>query len=86
MNNKIIIGILIVIAAIAAIFLTDKDQKLDVASCGDVKIADMNWDSASLMANIDKVILTEGYGCNATLVPEIPCLLLHQWTQKVNQI
>lgn len=69
MNNKIIIGILIVIAVIAAMFLTDKDQKADVASCGDVKIADMNWDSASLMANIDKVILTEGYGCNATLVP-----------------
>lgn len=39
------------------------------ASCGDVTIADMNWSSASLIANIDKVILSEGYGCNAELVP-----------------
>ena len=48
-------------------FSSDDDKQ--VTSCGDVKIADMNWDSASLMANIDKVILTEGYGCNATLIP-----------------
>jgi glycine betaine/proline transport system substrate-binding protein len=39
------------------------------ATCGDISIADMNWSSASLIANIDKVILTEGFGCNAELVP-----------------
>jgi glycine betaine/proline transport system substrate-binding protein len=38
------------------------------ADCGDVTIAEMNWASASLFANIDKIILTEGYGCNAELV------------------
>ncbi|WP_414479158.1 ABC transporter substrate-binding protein [Reinekea sp.] len=38
------------------------------ANCGDVTIAEMNWSSASLLANIDKIILTEGYGCNAELV------------------
>ncbi len=38
------------------------------AECGDVTIANMNWQSAEVLANIDKFILTEGYGCNAELV------------------
>lgn len=37
--------------------------------CGKVTIADMNWSSASLIANIDRFILENGYGCNAELVP-----------------
>lgn len=39
------------------------------AACARVTIADMNWPSASLMANVDKIILTHGYGCDAELVP-----------------
>ena len=38
------------------------------AKCGDVTMAEMNWASAELMANIDKVILEEGYGCKVELV------------------
>ena len=38
------------------------------AKCGDVTMAEMNWASAELMANIDKVILEKGYGCNVDLV------------------
>lgn len=38
-------------------------------SCGEVTIADMNWASASFMANVDKMILEFGYGCRAKLVP-----------------
>lgn len=38
------------------------------AKCGDVSMAEMNWASAELMANIDKVILEEGYGCNVELI------------------
>ncbi|GGE10129.1 ABC transporter substrate-binding protein [Aureimonas endophytica] len=38
------------------------------AECGNVSIANMNWQSAEVLANIDKIILTEGYGCNAELV------------------
>ena len=34
-------------------FSSDDDKQ--VASCGDVKIADMNWDSASLMANMTRL-------------------------------
>lgn len=40
-----------------------------VAACGDVSIAEMNWASAELMANVDKIILEEGYGCSVELVP-----------------
>jgi glycine betaine/proline transport system substrate-binding protein len=39
------------------------------AACGSVTIAEMNWASAGLMANVDKIILEKGYGCDATLVP-----------------
>jgi len=39
------------------------------ASCGSVTIANMNWQSAEVLANIDKLILSKGYGCNVELVP-----------------
>lgn len=38
-------------------------------ACGDVTIADMNWTSATLMANVDRFILEHGFGCEAELVP-----------------
>ena len=38
------------------------------AKCGDITIAQMNWASAQLMANVDKIILQNGYGCNAEIV------------------
>ncbi len=40
-----------------------------MAECGDVQIASMDWASAELMAEVDKIILKEGYGCNVELVP-----------------
>jgi glycine betaine/proline transport system substrate-binding protein len=36
--------------------------------CGDIAMAEFNWASGELMANIDKFILEEGYGCNVDLV------------------
>ncbi|MCY9844154.1 ABC transporter substrate-binding protein [Vibrio caribbeanicus] len=39
------------------------------ASCGKVTIADMNWNSATLIANVDRFILKHGYGCDAELIP-----------------
>ena len=39
------------------------------AACGKVTIADMNWSSATLIANVDRFILEHGYGCDAELVP-----------------
>jgi glycine betaine/proline transport system substrate-binding protein len=37
------------------------------AECGDVTIASMNWQSAEVLANVDKFILNKGYGCNANI-------------------
>ena len=39
------------------------------AACGTVSIAEMNWASAQLMANVDKIILESGYGCKVEIVP-----------------
>lgn len=39
------------------------------AQCGKVTIAEMNWNSASLMANVDRFILEHGFDCDAELVP-----------------
>lgn len=38
------------------------------ADCGDVTIASMNWQSAEVLANLDKFILTKGYGCSADII------------------
>jgi glycine betaine/proline transport system substrate-binding protein len=38
------------------------------AECGDVTIASMNWQSAEVLASLDKFILTGGYGCNAEII------------------
>jgi len=40
----------------------------NAADCGSVTIANMNWQSAEVLANIDKLILNAGYGCDAELV------------------
>ncbi len=37
--------------------------------CGSFQMAEMNWASAELMANIDAFILENGYGCDIELVP-----------------
>lgn len=51
-------------ALIAALFVSGGAH----AACGRVTIADMNWASASLIANLDKFILTHGFGCDASLI------------------
>jgi len=38
-------------------------------SCGDVQIADMNWASATFIANVDRFILEHAFGCNSEVVP-----------------
>ncbi|ENX3947066.1 TPA: ABC transporter substrate-binding protein [Photobacterium damselae] len=37
--------------------------------CGKVTIADMNWNSASFLANLDQFVLNNAFGCSAELVP-----------------
>jgi len=54
------------VALTAASFSGNKIWAAD--DCGDITIASMNWASAEVIAEIDKLILSEGYGCNAELV------------------
>ena len=56
--KKALLGLALVFGASAA-----------MADCGDVQVAEMNWASAELMANVDKLILEKGYGCNVSLIP-----------------
>ena len=37
-------------------------------TCGKVTVADMNWSSATLIANVDAFILKHGYGCDSEIV------------------
>ena len=39
------------------------------SQCGNVTISEMNWPSAEFLANLDKIILEEAYGCKVQLVP-----------------
>lgn len=57
------------IITVASLFLLTAAQNSFAASCGNIQIAEMNWASAELMANVDKLILEEGYGCSIELVP-----------------
>jgi glycine betaine/proline transport system substrate-binding protein len=44
--------------------------------CGSVTIASMNWQSAEVLSNVDKLILENGYGCDAkiTLGDTVPTI------------
>jgi glycine betaine/proline transport system substrate-binding protein len=41
---------------------------LAAAPCGRLTLANMNWQSAEVLAQIDRIILTQGYGCEVELV------------------
>ncbi|MFK7893167.1 MAG: glycine betaine ABC transporter substrate-binding protein [Granulosicoccus sp.] len=38
------------------------------AVCGEISVGQMNWPSAELIAEIDRIILSAGYGCEVQLV------------------
>lgn len=62
------------LASIAGLFggailaLLPFGEPAHAAECGEVSIAEMNWASAGLAANVDKLILENGYGCATSLV------------------
>ncbi len=64
--NKILKGAMV---SIASVFIAGSAFAGGHDSCGDITIAEMDWASAEFMANVDKIILEEGYGCNVELVP-----------------
>ncbi len=51
--------------ALAALIVT---SGMALAACGKVTIGEMNWPSASVIANVEKFILKAGYGCEVELV------------------
>tara|TARA_R110002051_G_scaffold70726_7_gene127288 strand:- start:25953 stop:26921 length:969 start_codon:yes stop_codon:yes gene_type:complete len=40
-----------------------------LAECGEVSITEMDWASASVVTSIANFLMTEGYGCDVTVVP-----------------
>jgi len=43
-------------------------EKAPTVDCGKVTVASMNWQSAEVIAQIDRIILKEGYGCDVEIV------------------
>ncbi|MBU2953266.1 ABC transporter substrate-binding protein [Marinobacter sp. F3R08] len=39
------------------------------AECGEVSITEMNWASASVVTNVAKFVMEQGYGCQVAVVP-----------------
>ncbi len=39
------------------------------ADCGEVTITEMNWASASVVTNVAKFVMEQGYGCNVAVIP-----------------
>ncbi len=58
----------IIISALSALVFSAVTTVAN-AGCGKLVIAEQNWASAELMANVDKIILEKGYGCEVELVP-----------------
>jgi glycine betaine/proline transport system substrate-binding protein len=53
-------------AGLGICLMTDATQAAD---CGRVSIAEMNWASAGVAAQVDKIILEKGYGCSVDIIP-----------------
>ncbi|SFQ29576.1 glycine betaine/proline transport system substrate-binding protein [Roseivivax halotolerans] len=53
----------------AAIALFAAAPALAQEDCGEVSITEMNWASASIVTNVANFILTQGYGCDVSVVP-----------------
>lgn len=56
--------LLLTAVALAGAFASFNAQ----AACGKISISDMNWASATLIANVDAFVLDHGYGCEVELV------------------
>ena len=52
-----------------SLILLSASLNASASDCGKITIADMNWNSATLIANVDRFILEHGFDCDAELVP-----------------
>ena len=53
-----------IIITLSVVFFTASAN----AACKDIKIATMTWASAQLMAQVDKLVLEKGFGCNVEII------------------
>lgn len=68
--NGLVPKFLRVSAFVAAVAVTAGVSATDAhADCGEVSITEMNWASASVVTNVAKFIMEQGYGCKVTAVP-----------------
>ncbi len=63
------LGVLVSLALVAVAFTPSTQQATAQSGCGKITIAEMSWDSAAVLANVENIILSEGYGCDTELVP-----------------
>ncbi len=63
---KILLSLFLILTLLFVLGCSSKSAKNQ--ECGEVQIAEMNWASAQLVANIDQVILKNGYDCDASVV------------------
>jgi glycine betaine/proline transport system substrate-binding protein len=40
-----------------------------LAECGEVSVAEMNWASGQIITRVTEFLMTQGYGCEVTIVP-----------------
>ena len=58
---------LVTLAAAAATF--GFINTASASECGDITMAGLGWGSASILGEIDKLVLEEGFDCKVTMIP-----------------
>lgn len=53
----------------AALLCAAATPALAQAECGEVSITEMNWASASVVTNVAKFVMEQGYGCDVSVIP-----------------
>lgn len=56
-------------SVISALMMISVGSTTANAACGKVSITEMNWASASVVTNVAKFLMEQGYGCKVTAVP-----------------
>ena len=75
-----------ILLSLAVVFGLTSFGSVANAACGNITIANMNWASANFMAEVDKIILEEGYGCSVELVPGATMPTFTSMQEKVSQM
>lgn len=65
--NKLLTTVLL--AASVTFALSSASNAGTEPACGKVSMADLTWGSASILGQIDKLILEKGYGCEVEMLP-----------------